>query len=141
MQDRSSKDLRHNPEVLACAKEELGQVIAHTALFTFTAFFPYHALYYYFVPVMVSGLLAGYRVLREHDYVPTTDRTVHTIMKTTVDHNLGPMGRLIFAPRNIGCHIVHHLHPQVAMQNLPKLREWYRAQHARSYPAPYGAKG
>jgi fatty acid desaturase len=138
LQDRSGKDLTHDPEVLACAREELGQVIAHAALFTFTAFHPQTALYFYFIPVTVTGLFAGYRVLREHDYVPTMDRTIGTILATTVDHNLGPLGRLFFAPRNIGYHVVHHLHPQVALENLPRLRDWYIANYGSRYPAPYG---
>lgn len=140
LQDKSGKDLTNDPEVLTCAKAELGQVIAHAALFAFTYAHPQTALYYYFVPVTVTGLFAGYRVLREHDYVPTTDRTMKTILATTTDHNLGPLGRLFFAPRNIGYHIVHHLHPQVALENLPRLRAWYVANHPESYPAPFGAK-
>jgi fatty acid desaturase len=140
LQDRSGKDLTRDPEVLACARAELGQVIAQAALFAFTAMHPQAALWFYFVPVTVTGLLAGYRVLREHDYVPTTDRTIGTILATTVDHNLGPWGRLLFAPRNIGYHIVHHLHPQVALENLPKLRAFYLAHHGARYPAPYGQR-
>ncbi len=140
LQDKSGKDLTHDAEVLACAKAELGQVIVHAGLFAFTYAYPQLALYYYFVPVTVTGLFAGYRVLREHDYVPTMDRSMKTILATTTDHNLGPLGRLFFAPRNIGYHIVHHLHPQVALENLPRLREWYIANHAESYPAPFGTK-
>lgn len=138
LQDRSGRDLTGDPEVLACARAELGQVTAHAALFTFTALHPETALYFYFVPVTLSGLFAGYRVLREHNYLPATDRTMTTILATTTDHNLGHVGRLFFAPRNIGYHIVHHLHPQVALENLPRLRAWYSAHHAGSYPAPYG---
>jgi fatty acid desaturase len=138
LQDRSGKDLTNDPEVLACARAELGQVIFHAGLFAFTAMHPQTALYFYFIPVTVTGLFAGYRVLREHDYVPTTDRTIETILGTTVDHNLGPLGRVFFAPRNIGYHIVHHLHPQVALENLPLLRAWYVARYRDRYPAPFG---
>lgn len=138
LQDRSGKDLTNDPEVATCAREELGQVLFQAALFAFTAHDPQTALYFYFAPVTVTGLFAGYRVLREHDYVPTTDRTIATILDTTVDHNLGPVGRIFFAPRNIGYHIVHHLHPQVALENLPRLRAWYVKNHGNRYPAPYG---
>ena len=138
LQDRSGNDLTNDPEVIACAKAELGQVAAHAGLFTFTWFFPLTALYFYFIPVALSGLFAGYRVLREHNYLPASDRTMRTILATTTDHNLGHVGRLFFAPRNIGYHIVHHLHPQVALENLPRLRAYYIARHGDVYPAPYG---
>ena len=138
LQDRSGKDLRDDPEVLACAKSELGQVLFHVLVFTFTALQPEIALYYYFIPAVLAGLLAGYRVLVEHDYLPTTDRSVMTILSTTNDHDLGVLGQILLAPRNIGYHVVHHLHPQVALENLPALREWYRTAHPAIYPAPKG---
>jgi fatty acid desaturase len=33
---------------------------------------------------------------------------------------------------NVGYHRVHHLHPQAALENLPKLDEWH-PQHRPSY--------
>jgi len=45
-------------------------------------------------------------------------------------------GRLLLAPRNVGCHIVHHIHPQIGLRHLPRLRESYREYHAEPYPSP-----
>ena len=136
LQDRSGRDMTHSREIVDCARAELGQVLFHAALIAVACAWPTEVLYYYLIPVTVTGLLAGYRVLREHDYVPTMDRKVKTIMQTTVDHNLGPIGRLFFAPRNIGYHVVHHIHPQVALEHLPALRRWYQERHPELYPAP-----
>lgn len=135
LQDKSGKDLTNLPELIDCCKAELGQVIVHAGLFAFTYMQPDTAWFYYFVPAFVAALLAGHRVLVEHNYRPVTDRKMETIMKTTVDHNLHWLGQLFFAPRNIGFHIAHHLHPQVALENLPKLRQWYLTHHPEVYPA------
>jgi fatty acid desaturase len=139
LQDRSGQDLTHSPELLTCAREELGQVLFQATVAALACFRCELVLYYYLIPAAVTGLFAGYRVLMEHDYVRVTDRKLSTIIATTTDHNLGPFGRVFFAPRNIGYHIVHHLHPQVALENLPALRLWYKQRHPRLYPGPYGA--
>lgn len=141
LQDKSGKDLTNLPELIECCKAELGQVIVHAGLFTFTWLQPDTAWFYYFVPAFVAALFAGHRVLVEHNYQPVTDRKMETIMKTTVDHNMSWLGQLFFAPRNIGFHIVHHLHPQVALENLPKLRQWYLENHPEVYPARRQGQG
>ena len=56
-----------------------------------------------------------------------------TIIQTTKDHNLTGITRFFLAPRNIGYHIVHHLHPQVAWYALPELRKWYLRNHPDLY--------
>ena len=135
LQDKSGEDLTHMRELIDCCKAELGQVIVHAGLFTFAFFQPETALFYYFIPAIVAALFAGHRVLVEHNYPPVTNRRMETIMQTTVDHNLSWLGQVFLAPRNIGFHIAHHLHPQVALENLPKLREWYLQNHPEVYPS------
>jgi len=137
LQEKSGEDLTQQKELIDCAKAEFGQAFFHTLIFIFTYFNPEMALFYYFIPGTVAGLLGGHRVLVEHNYLPTMDRNIETIIKTTVDHNLDAWGRLFWAPRNIGYHIVHHIHPQVALENLPKLRRWYIENHPELYPLPY----
>ena len=61
---------------------------------------------------------------------------VDTIIATTNDNHLGWLGKVAFAPRNIGYHIVHHIHPQVSLEALPALRAWYEAKHPEVYPPP-----
>lgn len=141
LQEKSGEDLTHQRELIDCCKAEFGQVLAHTALLMLALHDPQLVLFFYLIPALVAALLAGYRVLVEHNYNPVTDRRMETIMHTTVDHNLHPLGRLLFAPRNIGFHIVHHLHPQVALEHLPKLRAWYMAKHPEVYPARRTTQG
>ena len=138
LQDRSGADLTAHPEVIAAGRAELGQVLFTVAWMSAFVAFPGPVGWGYVAPAVLAGLLGGYRVLVEHVYVPTTDRRLETILTTTVDHDLGPLGRLFLAPRNIGYHVVHHLHPGVALGNLPALREWYRAELGDRYPAPRG---
>ena len=49
-----------------------------------------------------------------------------TIVATTHTHGPSWAGRALLYPRNIGFHVVHHLHPRVAMECLPALHAWYR---------------
>ncbi|MCP5162817.1 MAG: fatty acid desaturase [Hahellaceae bacterium] len=140
LQEKSSEDLTHQRELIDCTQAEFGQALIHTGLLVFTVMHPGTALFYYFIPALVAAMLAGHRVLIEHNYEANADRKMETIIRTTVDHNLGPIGRLFFAPRNIGYHIVHHLHPQVALENLPRLRQWYIDNYPDLYPGPYNSK-
>ena len=134
LQDRSKDDLTHSTEIKICAKEEIGQVIAHTLVFVLAYFHFDLVLFFYFIPLTVTGILNAHRVLMEHRYFVARDRNIETIIATTVDHNLDPLGRLFLAPRNIGYHIVHHIHPTVALDRLPALRAWYRKTYPNLYP-------
>lgn len=140
LQDRSgasSAALRESREVAKCAREELGQVLFQAVLLVAFVRWPAAMAWHYALPATITGLLASYRVLCEHRYVATSDRTLATIVATTRDHHLRWWERVFFAPRNIGFHVVHHLHPQVAQQYLPALRDHYRERIPR-YPAPDG---
>jgi len=63
-------------------------------------------------------------------------RTLEDVLAVTADHGLGWLGRLGLAPRNVGCHVVHHLHPQVSLEHLPRLRQWYLTHFPSHYPPP-----
>ncbi|MFP2932944.1 fatty acid desaturase, partial [Pyxidicoccus sp. 3LG] len=76
------------------------------------------------------------RLLAEHTAVEARGRTLEDVLAVTSDHGLGWPGRLWLAPRNVGCHVVHHLHPQVSLEHLPRLREWYLARFPHHYPPP-----
>jgi len=88
------------------------------------------------LPMWLTGLLASYRVLCEHRYIPTSDRRMETTLATTNDHHLHLWHRLFLAPKNVGCHLVHHLHPQVGWRSLPALRAWYGDRLGAAYPLP-----
>ena len=136
LQDRTDADLRDAREVIDCARAELGQVAFQAAVVAATIAWPVPLLLGYVVPVTLAGLLAARRVLIEHNYERVGNRRVETIIATTNDNHLGILGALALAPRNIGYHIVHHIHPQVSLTALPRLREWYRRKHAALYPPP-----
>lgn len=137
LQDKSLDDaatLRMSPEVIAAARAELGQVLFQLPLVAAFVLWPGVMAWHYALPATVTGLLASYRVLCEHRYVPTSDRRITTILQTTRDHHLRWFERIFFAPRNIGFHIVHHIHPQVAQEHLPALRRWYMERLGAAYP-------
>lgn len=136
LQDRTRPDLRHHREVIDCARADYGQ-LAFQAVVAAVAFaYPGAVLWGYAVPVSVAGLFAARRVLIEHTYERVADRRIETTMAVTNDNYLGWLGALALAPRNIGYHVVHHIHPQVELKALPRLREWYRRAHPELYPPP-----
>jgi fatty acid desaturase len=134
LQDRTGDDLRRSREVIECAQAEWGQVGFQALVVIATLAFPSALLWAYLVPVSVAGLLAARRVLIEHTYERVADRRMETIINTTNDNHLGLLGAVGLAPRNIGYHIVHHIHPQVRLDVLPRLRDWYTRAHPDVYP-------
>jgi fatty acid desaturase len=136
LQDRSGVPRRDAPDVIGCARADHGQVAFQLAVAAAALFAPRAVLLGYLVPVNLAGLLAARRLLLEHRYERVGDRRPQTILRTTADNHLGWLGALALAPRNIGFHVVHHLHPQVGLHALPRLREWYRLRYPDIYPPP-----
>jgi fatty acid desaturase len=134
LQDRTTQDLRESAEVIECARAEWGQVAFQALVIALAVRFPSAVLWGYVVPVSIAGLLSARRVLIEHTYERVSDRQIETIIGTTNDNYLGVIGALGLAPRNIGYHIVHHIHPQVRLGALPRLRDWYAHKHPELYP-------
>jgi fatty acid desaturase len=126
LQDRSGSDLTNQAEVINCAREEHWQLLFFVCVGALAALWPRWMLEYYFVPLVLTGYLAGYRLLHEHVQEPAHDRSVETVERSTRNHHLGLLGHLILAPHNVGYHLVHHLHPQAALENLPGLEQWHR---------------
>lgn len=135
LQDRSGRDVGGTREVADCARAEAGQAAFQLVLLAIALRWPAPFALGYLVPATIAGVLAAWRVLLEHRYVRVDDRKVSTIFATTWDHHLHPAVRWLFAPRNIGYHVVHHVHPFVGLEHLPALRDWYRTNHP-DYPAP-----
>ncbi len=136
LQDRSGKDLSHHAEVLACARAETGQVLFQLAVLAMAWWWPHAVGLGYALPLMVASAMSAYRLLAEHTPVRKPNRTAHGSFVSTADHGLGWLGRLLLAPHNVGCHIVHHLHPQVAGSHLLRLRAWYLQHYPEHYPRP-----
>lgn len=134
LQDRSGDPaIGATREVAEAARAEHGQVLFQLALLAAALAAPRAFVHLYVAPLTLTGLLASYRLLCEHRYVRAADRRVETIVATTYDHHLGWLGRLVLAPRNIGYHVVHHLHPQVSLEHLPALRRWYVDTYGAAY--------
>ena len=136
LQDRTTADVTQSRELISCARAELRQLLAQLLFAAIAVRWPLPVLLGYAIPVTIAGVLAARRLLLEHLYEHITDRRVPTIIATTRDNHLGWLGRLVLAPRNVGCHIVHHIHPQVGLEHLPRLRAWYVARHPGLYPPP-----
>lgn len=136
LQDKSGKDLTNSREVTQCAKEDIFQLLFFILIFSSVLFFLGFKIlfFYYIIPALITGCFSGYRVFKEHNYTNLVhDRKIKTIIQTTEDHNLSGISQFFLAPRNIGYHIVHHIHPQVTWHALPKLRKWYLKNHPEIY--------
>ena len=134
LQDSSRKDLSNHPEVLTCARAEWGQLLYQLPLWWCFFNDVTGVIYGFIIPMWITGLLASYRLLCEHHYIPVTDRRIETILATTHDHHLSCWSRIFLAPKNIGFHIVHHIHPQVGWRHLPNIRIWYIQRLGEAYP-------
>lgn len=134
LQDVSGEDLRSSREVRQCAAEDRWLLLYFVLLAMILPLHAKLAVFGYLIPVVLGGLLAAHRLLLEHSYEPITDRRIESILRTTCDHNLGGVVASVIAPHNIGYHIAHHLHPQVAWHQLPALRRWYAETYPDAYP-------
>jgi fatty acid desaturase len=136
LMDSSGADLTHDETVIAAARAELGQVLFHLAVAMLVWRWPHEVGVGYLLPLMLASALSAYRLLAEHTPVRHQGRTLQAILASTSDHGLGWLGRVVLAPRNVGLHIVHHLHPQVASRHLPAVRAWYLQHYPEHYPRP-----
>jgi fatty acid desaturase len=136
LQERSDKDLTRDAEVLECARAEAGQVLFHLAVLAAAPRWPEAVGLGYGLPVLMASGLCAWRLLAEHTPQTVRGRTLRDVLACTSDHGLGPVGRLLTAPLHVGCHVVHHLHPQVSLHHLPRLRAWYLLRYPDLYPRP-----
>jgi fatty acid desaturase len=134
LQDRSGRRLTHDAEVRACARAEVGQVVFHLGVALLAARWPAAVLWGYALPLLVASGLNARRLLAEHTAGDVRGRALGDVFACTRDHGLGWWGRLGLAPRNVGMHVVHHLHPQVSLTHLPRLRAWYVERFPHHYP-------
>jgi fatty acid desaturase len=132
LQDRSGGDLTSHTEVIACAWEEHWQLLFYVFVGALAAIWPRWLLAFYIAPLVLAGYLAGQRLLYEHVQEPNPDRSLQATERSTRNHHLGLLGRMLLTPHNVGYHRVHHLHPHAALENLPKLDEWHK-QNRPSY--------
>jgi fatty acid desaturase len=136
LQAPASPGLAASHEVRACARSEAGQVLFHLGVLALAWRWPQAVAWGYGMPLLVASGFNAHRLLAEHTAVEARGRTLEDVLAVTVDHGLGWPGRLWLAPRNVGCHVVHHLHPQVSLEHLPRLRAWYVARFPTHYPSP-----
>ena len=137
LQDRSGapeEALAASPEVWACARAELGQLAAQLPLWWGLWVGSEAVTYGVCVPMLFTGVFVVYRLLWEHTYTPAADRRPESVMQTTNDHHLGPLSRVFLAPKHVGHHLAHHLHPTAGWRALPVVRAWYLAREPLRYP-------
>ena len=127
LQDRSADDLTNSAEVIACAREDRWQSLFYLCFAALVTVRPRWSLEFYVLPLVIAGYFAGYRLLVEHKQEVSQTDGVESILRLTRNHHLGLLGKLFFAPHNVGYHLVHHLHPQVALEHLPSLQRWYES--------------
>lgn len=132
LQDRSGGDLTDHAEVIACAREEHWQLLFYACAGALAVIWPRWLLLFYIAPLVLAGYLAGQRLLYEHVQEPNRDRSLEASEHSTRNHHLGLLARMLLTPHNVGYHRVHHLHPQAALESLPRLEEWHR-QNRPSY--------
>lgn len=133
LQDRTDRDFRESREVLVCATSELRQLVFQLAVVPAYVMWPQVMVTVHFLPVIVAGVLSARRLLIEHHYDEASGTGAHAVLSSTRDNHLGWLGAIALAPRNVGYHVVHHLHPRASLLALPRLRDWYR----RHYPEFY----
>jgi len=126
LQDRSGQDLTSHGEVIACAREEHWQLLFYLCVGALAAVWPRPLLEFYVVPLVLAGYLAGLRLLYEHEQERRHDSSVEAIERSAHNHHLGLLDRMFLTPHNVGYHQTHHLHPQAALENLPRISEWRR---------------
>ena len=64
LQDRSGKDCAQSKEVIQCAFEDRFQLFFHLIIYSTFIWAPRFFLLAYFFPVLLSGIFAGYRLLK-----------------------------------------------------------------------------
>lgn len=134
LQDRTDRDFRESREVRACAIAEERQLAWQLAILPAYVLWPLAMVAIHLLPVVVAGLLSAHRLLIEHRYDDAGDHAgAHSVLSSTRDNYLGWLGAIALAPRNVGYHVVHHLHPRASLSALPRLRDWYRTHHPDVY--------
>ena len=122
-------------EIRECCKEDIKQ--ASYLIIMFLIIFKIAGLnlifQLYFIPILITGIVSYYRLMKEHDYTRVYDRKLSTVINITNDHNINNPLSFLLAPRNIGYHVAHHLHPQVGYRNLKKIRDYYLKNNKKIY--------
>ncbi|NVJ59372.1 MAG: fatty acid desaturase [Gammaproteobacteria bacterium] len=123
--DKTSDNLRDSNEIDLCMAKDIGQIIYQSLLIVLCVVFTHWMILYYIIPLVVASILNSYRVVEEHTHEVTNDHSPINIVQYTNDQPAGLLLRFFIFPRNIGYHKMHHLHPAVRFEMLPKLQHWY----------------
>lgn len=149
---RRNARLPSGAELHRCARADRPLLLALTLLFAAALTWPETLTRCFFFPLLLTLALNGRRFLAEHTHAPARGRSHMDVLTVTRDTGTGWLSKLLWAPRGLGYHRVHHLHPNVAHDALPALHAWYSAHHpgfaaegalvtAAPFPAPQRAAG
>ena len=127
LQDLGADSPRVRRETLACARADRGQALFLGVVLALGWRWPAEAVLAYWLPVTVAGVLNAHRVVAEHHHVLRPDDGLRSLVEGTLTHDGSWSSRLVFYPRNIGFHQVHHLYPAAALDSLPALDRWWRS--------------
>lgn len=119
LQERSKRDLRHHPEIIACARNDLPHCVAYLIAIAVVVHWQLPFFAYYGLPWILGGIMNANRVLIEHDHVLNGERSQEAVWAMTHTWHFGWLGKLVLFPRNIGFHQVHHVYPALALEHLP----------------------
>lgn len=124
LQDKAIFINKFDDELVACARREIPLAFFHITLAALA--FKYDAIIYsYYFALPIAGILCIYRLLMEHEYEVNPDRNIYTLIESTFDHHFSLIDRVLIGPHGIGHHCMHHIHPNVGVHYLSKLRKWY----------------
>ena len=122
LQDRSNRRLDDDPEVLACARAEIAQLLGQATVAGAAIVAGWPVVLPYLVPLHVAGVLNATRLALEHDGALHAVATRANVLSSTRSGSLGWMGDWLLYPHNLGLHVEHHLHPGVGFMHLPRFR-------------------
>lgn len=124
LMERSGRDVTRDREVATCLRAEVRQLVSQAVMLGLLIAFPGPVLLGWVLPLLIGGVLVGTRLLAEHEEREAGPLPAAWHLDAR-DHHTGFLGQLLVAPHWSGLHLAHHLHPQVACQALPALREHY----------------
>jgi fatty acid desaturase len=122
--DRSSACRRGHAELKACLQAEPAQALFFLLLVPVALAWPLAFALGYALPLCLAGLCNANRVIAEHLHVPVQGNSAAVTIAITRTHAAW-WNRWLLYPRNIGYHVVHHLHPNASLRSLPDLHAWY----------------
>ena len=131
-------DFKNSPEIVSCIKEDMPVGVLQVLIAVISYLYFPEIIYFYYLPITVTGILSTYRLISEHHY-DFKEVDQDQMMSNTFDHHVSLFDQLFIAPLDVGFHYIHHLHPSAPFYNLRKIQSWY-LKNSEEYWKIYGYK-